>query len=128
MKIAKTKTLLAQELGVARSTLHRWEQIDGFPKRTAKGWDIAACKAFVELQGLNAPPVLAEEKRRLTKAQADLAELKLKQQEEILVSKEQVKEHTAIIIGKLVGIMKTTLSRQDFNAVSRQFQQVNCEL
>ena len=79
---------------------------------------------FVNDQGLTTPPVLAEEKRRLLSAQADLAELKLKQQAGELVLKTDVLEDTAKMMTALVGILKKTLSREDFNSVARQFQKV----
>jgi len=73
-------------------------------------------------------PALAEEKLRLIRAQADLAEQKLQRETEILISKDAVKERLGNMLGVITGILKTTLSRQDYSAVARQFQQADFNL
>jgi hypothetical protein len=42
-----------------------------------------------------------------------------------LVSVEAVKERQGKLVGALTGILKKTLSREDYNAVARQFQKVD---
>jgi hypothetical protein len=42
-----------------------------------------------------------------------------------LVSVEAVKEKQGKLVGALTGILKKTLSREDYNAVARQFQKVD---
>jgi len=49
-------------------------------------------------------------------------------QTETLISKESVKDRVAKMMGAITGILKKTLSRQDYNAVARQFQECNFDL
>jgi hypothetical protein len=45
-----------------------------------------------------------------------------------LVDMDLVKEKTARYVGVLTGIMKKTLSREDYNACARQFQKTDLDL
>ncbi len=46
----------------------------------------------------------------------------------VLVDKENVKERSGKLLATLTGIMKKTLSKEDYNAITRQFQKVSFEL
>ena len=91
-KFCKTRIDLARYLCCARSTLRRWQTDPTFPPQTPKGWDIEAARAWMEEHADENIPALAEEKLRLIRAQADLAEQKLQRETEILISKDAVKE------------------------------------
>ena len=125
LKFCKTKTELAHALGIARTTLNRWIATPDFPEHGTRGWDLVACKVFAENSALDKLPALAEEKRRLLSAQADFAEMKLKREAEVLVLKEDVKQSLAAIIGAWTGVLKRTISKEDYNACTRQFQKIN---
>jgi len=47
---------------------------------------------------------------------------------ETLVSKEAVKAQTAVIISKILFILKSSLSRHEFNQIASQFQQADLSI
>ena len=59
-------TRLAELIGVNRKSLQRWAKEDGFPARTAKGYEIELVKAWVvqnEKKGAERKDLLDEERR-----------------------------------------------------------------
>jgi len=125
---AATKTELAGNLGAARSTLDRWLQLPGFPKKTKAGWNVESCIAFIKSEGLREPSHITEERRLLVRAQRLLAEQRLRRESGELCDVAQVKAEIARIYGIFVGIIKRTVSREDYNTIARQFQSTDFKL
>jgi phage terminase Nu1 subunit (DNA packaging protein) len=73
-------------------------------------------------------PVLAEEKLRLLRAQADTAELRLKKEQGTLCDVEEIQSKVAICFCQFREIMGRTISKTDANLIMRQFQDAHTPL
>lgn len=100
-RILRTAADIANAFKVHERTVARWQTLDGWPQKTAKGWSASTIEEFLRCQNLgpfresgSAANPLKEAIRRKTIQQAELAR----------VRKERAMIEQAVAAGKLVPI------------------------
>lgn len=98
---------LSAILGTTERQWRTYSKRPGFPaKEAGKGYDVAACEAWKsEHVKPQASGELATEKIRKTKADADLAELRVAKEKRLSVSRAEVNE----LLGKMAMKLKSYL-------------------
>ena len=69
--LIKTQARLAAIFQADQKTISAWSRLDGFPKKEKAGWDVVAVSDWVRAHREGETGSLTDERRRLTKEQAD---------------------------------------------------------
>jgi len=110
-QFAKTTTELAEALEITRQALYKsWLEKEGFPMKTGRGWDVAACSKFIqdykEIQKEEVTGANADLKRRKLELECKMYQVKIDQIEDRLIPLEEYHADLLEFCGVLAGALE----------------------